>query len=250
LKGIEVMIDVQRMLKEMKKIAEEMSMTVTEIERTILMASINNQTMNATNITKIAEDLQYLIQSNMDNRALQIQRMLADELDQYKGKENRYVDKNIQEIQELYMDEEARKNEERAKDEKVILIKPYKVSSSTSISTHSTSFIDEEIKNLIKYMKFVKVPTQTRLFHSPSHYQSLKSRGEQDPEFWKEIAMELVDNQHNTKTTQNEYPIKMYQGGPLHEPFFIAIDCRGQVIIGPNKKIVAIHVSGELEILV
>ena len=62
------------------------------------------------------------------------------------------------------------------------------------ISIHSTSFIDEEIKNLIKYMKFVKAPTQTRLFHPPSYYQSHKSRGEQDSEFWKEIAMALVDN--------------------------------------------------------
>jgi len=59
-----------------------------------------------------------------------------------------------------------------------------------------------------------------------------------------------VDNWHNTETTQNGYPIKMYQGGPLHELFFIAIDCQGQVIIGPNKKIVATHVVGELEILV
>ena len=81
------------------------------------------------------------------------------------------------------MDEEAKRNEGRAEDEEVILIKPYEVSSLTSISTHSTSFIDKEIENLIKYMKFVKVPTQTRLFRPPSHYQSLKSRGEQDPEF-------------------------------------------------------------------
>ena len=57
LKGIEAMIDIQRMLKDMKKIAEEMSMTVMEMEETILTASINNQTMNATNITQIAEDL-------------------------------------------------------------------------------------------------------------------------------------------------------------------------------------------------
>ena len=57
LKGIEVMIDVQRMLKDMKKIAEEMSTTVTEIKGTILTASTNNWTMNATNITQIAEDL-------------------------------------------------------------------------------------------------------------------------------------------------------------------------------------------------
>ena len=95
LRGIEAMIDVQRMLKDMKKIAEETSTTITEIEGTILMASTNNQTINATNITQIAEDLRYLIQSDMDDRALQVQRMLVDELDQYKGKGNSYVEENI-----------------------------------------------------------------------------------------------------------------------------------------------------------
>ena len=169
-------------------------MTVMEMEGTILTASINNRTMNAMNITQMAEDIRCLIQSDMDDQALQIQRMLADELDQYKGKGNKYVDKNIWEIQEVYINKEARRSEERVEDEEVILIKLYEVSSSTSISTHSTSFIDEEIENLIKYMKFIKTPTQTRLFHPSLHYQSLKSRGEQDPEFWKEIAMALVDN--------------------------------------------------------
>ena len=57
LKGIEAMIDVQRMLKDMKKIAEEMSTTVMEMEGTILTASTNNWTMNTTNITQIVEDL-------------------------------------------------------------------------------------------------------------------------------------------------------------------------------------------------
>ena len=57
LKGIEAMIDVQRMIKDMKKMAEETSTTVTEMEGTLLTASINNRTMNATNITQIAEDL-------------------------------------------------------------------------------------------------------------------------------------------------------------------------------------------------
>jgi len=45
------MIDVQRIMKDMKKLAEETSMTVAEIEGTILTASINNQTTNTTNIT-------------------------------------------------------------------------------------------------------------------------------------------------------------------------------------------------------
>ena len=43
----------------------------------------------------MAEDLHYLVQSNMDDRAFQIQRMLADELDQYKRKGNSYVEENI-----------------------------------------------------------------------------------------------------------------------------------------------------------
>ena len=95
LRGIKAMINVQRMLKDIKKIAEETSTIVTEMEGTILTTSINNQTMDTINITQIAEDLQYLIQSNMDDQALQVQRMLADKLDQYKGRENNYVKENI-----------------------------------------------------------------------------------------------------------------------------------------------------------
>ena len=98
LKGIEVMIDVQRIVKDIKKMAEETNTMIMEMEGTILMASINNQIVNIMNITQISEDLQYLVQSNMDERAFQIQRMLADELDHYKGRGNRYVDNNIQEI--------------------------------------------------------------------------------------------------------------------------------------------------------
>jgi len=163
LKGIEAMIDVQRMLKDMKKIVEETSTTVTEMERTILMASINNRTMNATNITQITEDLQYLVQSDMDERAFQVQRMLADELDRYKGKGNDYMDGNIKKIQELYMDEETKEEKGVVENEEVILVRPYEVSSKTT-SSSTTSFITDEVENLAKYMKFMKTPAQTRIF--------------------------------------------------------------------------------------
>ena len=162
LKGIKTMIDVQRMLKDMKKIVEDTNMTVTEMEGIILTASINNRTMNATNIIQISEDLRYLIQSDMDNRAFQIQRMLADELDHYKGRNNKYVDDNIKEIQEIYMDGEQ-KEKGMIENEEVILVQPYEVSSSTT-STSSISFISDEVENLIKYMKFIKTPAQTRIF--------------------------------------------------------------------------------------
>jgi len=58
-----------------------------------------------------------------------------------------------------------------------------------------------------------------------------------------------VDNKNNTETSRNRMTIKMFQGGSPHEPFFIAINNRDQVIIGPNKKTVAMYVVGELEIL-
>ena len=57
LKRLETMIDVQRMIKDIKKMAEEANTTITEIEGSILMASISNQTTNMTNITQILEDL-------------------------------------------------------------------------------------------------------------------------------------------------------------------------------------------------
>ena len=182
LKGIEAMIDVQRMLKNMKKIVEETSMTVTEMEGTILTASINNRTMNTTNITQIAEDLQYLVQSDMDKWAFQVQRMLADELDHYKEKGNDYVDSNIKEIQELYMNKETKEERGVVENEEVILVRPYEVSSKTT-SSSTTSFITDKVENLAKYMKFIKTPSQTRIFQPPPYYQALKSRGKQDSEF-------------------------------------------------------------------
>ena len=77
------------------KIAAEANMTIIEMEDTILKASSNNWVINMTNITGVSEDLRYLIQSNMENQVFQIQWMLVNELDTYKGKRNIYVDSNI-----------------------------------------------------------------------------------------------------------------------------------------------------------
>jgi len=78
----------------------------------------------------------------------------------------------------------------------------------------------------------------------------LKSRGEQDSIFWKEVATTFIETKHNTNTSRNRYQIKMFQGGSPHKPYFITIDNMEQIIIGPNKKIVATHVVGELAVMV
>ena len=61
LKGIEVIIDIQEKVQDMIKTVGETHTTIIEIRQTILQVSINNWTMNATNILEISEDLQYLI---------------------------------------------------------------------------------------------------------------------------------------------------------------------------------------------
>ena len=156
----------------------------------------------------------------------------------------------IREIQELFKEQESKKEEGHIEEEEVILVKPYEVSKSSSSTTSTTSFITDKVENLLKYMKFIRSPTQTQLFRPPPHYQSLKSRGEENPEFWKEVVMAFVDKKHNTETARNGYPIVIFQGGPPHEPYFIAIDNREQVIIGASKKTVATYVVGELEVLI
>ena len=57
LKGLETMIDVQRMVKDIKRLAEEANATIMEVEGSVLMASINNRPTNTTNIAQILEDL-------------------------------------------------------------------------------------------------------------------------------------------------------------------------------------------------
>ena len=163
LKGIETMINMQRMAKDIKKLAKETNMILMEIKKTVLATSINNRVINTTNIMQISEDLWQLVQSDMDDRMFQVQRMLADELDHYKGRGNDYVNSNIKEIQELYMEEEKKEEKGTIENKEVILVCPYEVSS-TMTSSSRTSFISDKIENLAKYMKFVKTPTQTRIF--------------------------------------------------------------------------------------
>ena len=133
--------------------------------------------------------------------------MLADELGQYKGKGNKYMDNNIREIQELYKDKEKEETG-RVEDEKVILVKPYKVFS--TISSSRTSFITDKVENLLKYMKFIKTPSQTRIFRSSPHYKALKSRDKQDPAFWNEVAMVFLEKKYNMDTSKNGYQIQMF----------------------------------------
>ena len=149
LKGLEAMIDVQKQVRDMMKIVAETNTMITEMEDTILKTSTNNWVINTTSITGISENLQYLIQSDMENQIFQIQQMLADELDIYKGKGNMYVEDNVKEIQELFKEEESKKRGGHIEEKEIILVKSYTVSKSSSSTTLTTSFITDEVENLL-----------------------------------------------------------------------------------------------------
>ena len=64
------------------------------------------------------------------------------------------------------------------------------------------------------------------------------------------MATALVNEKHNTEISRNRYPIIMFQRRPPYKPFFIAINNQGQVIIGPNKKMMATYMIEELKVLI
>ena len=61
------------------------------------------------------------------------------------------------------MNKEIKEEKGVVETEEVILVWPYEVSSKTT-SSSTTSFITDKVKNLTKYMKFMKTPAQTRIF--------------------------------------------------------------------------------------
>ena len=57
LQGIETMIDILKQVQNIIMLVEEMNITITEIEGTILKASNNHWTLNIANIFSISKDL-------------------------------------------------------------------------------------------------------------------------------------------------------------------------------------------------
>ena len=63
------------------KLVEEANAQIAEIKSTILQVIDSFQTQTVGDIFSISEDLQNIMQSNMENQAYHIQKLLADELD-------------------------------------------------------------------------------------------------------------------------------------------------------------------------
>lgn len=70
-------------------------------------------------------------------------------------------------------------------------------------------------------------PTKTVPFYLLPHYKSIWQDRENDLQYWKEIIVEFIKQKHNSNTSWQGFPIKMYLREPPHEPFFITYIMRG-----------------------
>ena len=70
----------------------------------------------------------------------------------------------------------------------------------TESSSIEPTFIQDELDNLEKHIKFVHSSAKTKIFTLPPHYKSIQPKGEQDNQFWKELAIIFVEQRHNMET--------------------------------------------------
>ena len=61
--------------------------------------------------------------------------------------------------------------------------------------------------------------------------------------------MAFLEKKHNNNTVQKDFPIEIYIGGPLYEPYFIAFTLKRKVIIGSTKKLVTSYIIRDLALL-
>jgi len=63
--------------------------------------------------------------------------------------------------------------------------------------------------------------------------------------YWNDIVERLIGTHGNTEIKRCGYTIRMYGGGPSHEPFFIGKGTDRGYVIGATKKAITIQALGE-----
>jgi len=78
-------------------------------------------------------------------------------------------------------------------------------------------------------------------FGPPTHFKTIQDNKELNGRYWNNMVERLIETHGNTEIKRCGYTIKMYGGGPLHEPFFIGKGADGGYVIGATKKAIAIQ---------
>ena len=70
-------------------------------------------------------------------------------------------------------------NKKQVQEKEVFFYKPYNIIS-LRLKTLEPTFIQDEINNLEKYMKYMQAPIKMMLLYPPPHYKYLQPQGEQN----------------------------------------------------------------------
>jgi len=58
-------------------------------------------------------------------------------------------------------------------------------------------------------------------FGPPTHFRTVQDNKELSGKYWHDMVERLIKTHGNTEIKRCGYTIRMYGGGPSHEPFFI-----------------------------
>ena len=82
-------------------------------------------------------------------------------------------------------------------------------------------------------------------FEPPTYFRTVQDNKELSGKYWHDMVERLIETHGNTEIKRCGYTIRMYGGGPSHEPFFIGKGADGGYVIGATKKAIAIQALGE-----
>ena len=87
--------------------------------------------------------------------------------------------------------------------------------------------------------------TRTMHFGPPVHFRMAQDNRELGGKYWNDMVERLIETHGNTEIKRYGYIIRMYGGGPSHEPFFIGKGADGGYVIRATTKAVTIQALGE-----
>ena len=93
------MVNIQLQTQDLVKLANIVSIVLANIKLTLLQDCNTHSEQIGGNIYSISGELRSIIDRNMKWQAHYIQVLLADKLNQYKGKENKWIEECIKIIQ-------------------------------------------------------------------------------------------------------------------------------------------------------
>ena len=99
IQGLEIMVDIQLQIQNITKLTDTANNQLADIETILLKIGETYRIQISEDIYSISEKLRNIIYEDIEKQTYHIQVLLANELNQYKNKEEERIDENIRVLQ-------------------------------------------------------------------------------------------------------------------------------------------------------